>query len=109
MCSKSNTGARTRTPTQARDAKAWEFLPWLGEHDGWGAPQLLAISRVFSGLRGLARSLQGGPQAAGQAVGSGRYKMTNTSFSQVLTLTFAALMTSTLFISAAIGPVAQFI
>ncbi len=35
--------------------------------------------------------------------------MTNTSFSQVLTLTFAALMTSTLFISAAIGPVAQFI
>jgi hypothetical protein len=35
--------------------------------------------------------------------------MTNTSFSQVLTLTFAALMTSTLFISAAIGPLAQFI
>ncbi len=35
--------------------------------------------------------------------------MTNTSFSQVLTLTFAALVTRTVFISAAIGPIAEFI
>jgi hypothetical protein len=47
--------------------------------------------------------------ADGPAATSGRQKMTNTSLSQLATSIVAALVASTLFISAAVGPVTQFI
>jgi hypothetical protein len=45
----------------------------------------------------------------GPAAGSGKKKMTSINVSQIATSLLAALVASTLFISAAVGPAAQFI
>jgi hypothetical protein len=45
----------------------------------------------------------------GSPSGSGKKKMTYVNLSQIATSVLAALVTSTIFISAAVGPVGQFI
>jgi hypothetical protein len=45
----------------------------------------------------------------GPTSGSGKKKMTYANLSQIATSLLAALVTSTIFISAAVGPVGQFI
>jgi hypothetical protein len=89
-----------------KSAKAWQ---------GWRAspPARGAKVAVFRGWRGLARSLQypwhGRPD--GPAAGSGRHEMTFNlaNLQQFAVSVVGALIAASVFVSAAVGPVGQFI
>ncbi|HEX8534745.1 MAG TPA: hypothetical protein VF662_11305 [Allosphingosinicella sp.] len=91
-------------------ANSWEISPLIGAgfFDLFIRPQekhaFLRLSR-FGTLP--ATPLAWSPEWP--VTGSGRYKMSNVSLTQLATSLLAALVTSTIFISAAVGPVGQFI